>query len=100
MVQVEVYRRVPAAPQPALPVSSSPGVSHSYSIHPRLGSKMAQAGQEKDVLAKVGEVSVQVLGVLSILLVVVWSVHFRGGLAWSTDNKGLIFNVSRKCHLS
>ncbi|GAQ86975.1 hypothetical protein KFL_003230200 [Klebsormidium nitens] len=53
---------------------------------------MAQAGQEKDLLTKIGEVSVQVLGILSLLLVIVWSVHFRGGLAWSIENKGLIFN--------
>lgn len=27
-------------------------------------------------------------------MVLVWSIHFRGGLAWEAENKNLIFNVS------
>ncbi|CAJ2630042.1 unnamed protein product [Trifolium pratense] len=34
-----------------------------------------------------------VLGVVAIVLVFVWNLHFRGGLAWNSDNKALIFNL-------
>jgi hypothetical protein len=33
-----------------------------------------------------------ILGVTAIVLVFIWNIHFRGGLAWSSDNKALIFN--------
>ncbi|MED6143430.1 hypothetical protein PIB30_006004 [Stylosanthes scabra] len=36
---------------------------------------------------------VHVLGVVAIILVLVWNIHFRGGLAWDSDNKNLIFNL-------
>eukprot|EP00850_Spirogloea_muscicola_P024695 SM001316S26852 [mRNA] locus=s1316:638:2125:- [translate_table: standard] len=32
------------------------------------------------------------LGVAAVALVCVWSLHFRGGVAWLTDDKALIFN--------
>ncbi|KAK7357341.1 hypothetical protein VNO80_16625 [Phaseolus coccineus] len=34
-----------------------------------------------------------VLGVVATILVLVWLVNFRGGLAWDSDNKQLIFNI-------
>jgi hypothetical protein len=90
----EIYQRgsathvSPASPD-LLPVSSLPS-----SAHIRIGAKMTSHGQETDLLAKIGEASVQVLGLLSLVLVSTWSVYFRGGLAWITENKALIFNVS------
>lgn len=33
------------------------------------------------------------LGVAAIVLVLIWNLHFRGGLAWNSDNKGIIFNL-------
>lgn len=39
-------------------------------------------------------VVVHVLAVAAVVLVLVWCVHFRGGLALqSLDNKALIFNI-------
>ena len=37
---------------------------------------------------------VHVLGLAGLVLVLVWTIHFRGGLAWDNTNKNLIFNVS------
>eukprot|EP00246_Nothoceros_aenigmaticus_P005070 TRINITY_DN168_c0_g1_i1.p1 TRINITY_DN168_c0_g1~~TRINITY_DN168_c0_g1_i1.p1 ORF type:complete len:235 (+),score=29.47 TRINITY_DN168_c0_g1_i1:58-762(+) len=37
--------------------------------------------------------AVHVLGLAAIVLVLVWSIHFRGGLAWSSSDKNLIFNL-------
>lgn len=34
-----------------------------------------------------------VLGVIAAVMVLVWSIHFRGGLVWESSNKNLIFNV-------
>ncbi|RXI08416.1 hypothetical protein DVH24_022560 [Malus domestica] len=36
---------------------------------------------------------VHTLGVTALALVLVWTIHFRGGLAWEATNKNLIFNV-------
>ncbi|KAF7129827.1 hypothetical protein RHSIM_Rhsim10G0064200 [Rhododendron simsii] len=36
---------------------------------------------------------VRILGVLVAALVLIWNVHYRGGLALVSDNKALIFNV-------
>ncbi|KAL2324525.1 hypothetical protein Fmac_023583 [Flemingia macrophylla] len=36
---------------------------------------------------------VHVLGIVAIILVLVWNIHFRGGLAWNSSNKALIFNI-------
>ncbi|KAJ7971190.1 cytochrome B561-1 [Quillaja saponaria] len=36
---------------------------------------------------------VRVIGVIIMLLVLTWALHFRGGLALVSDNKDLIFNV-------
>ena len=35
-----------------------------------------------------------VLAILGLVFVLVWTLHFRGGLAWEATNKSLIFNVS------
>lgn len=35
-----------------------------------------------------------VLGIAAAVLVLVWTIHFRGGLAWEDSNKSLIFNVN------
>lgn len=37
---------------------------------------------------------VHVLGVTGAVLVLIWNISFRGGLAWESTNKNLIFNVS------
>ncbi|PON66410.1 Cytochrome b561 and DOMON domain-containing protein [Trema orientale] len=34
-----------------------------------------------------------VLGLAGLVLVLVWTVHFRGGFAWDSTNKNLIFNL-------
>lgn len=36
----------------------------------------------------------QVLAVAGAVMVLVWCIYFRGGLAWESTNKSLIFNVS------
>lgn len=36
---------------------------------------------------------VHVLAVACAVMVLVWCIHFRGGLAWEATNKSLIFNV-------
>ncbi|KAF2315639.1 hypothetical protein GH714_040156 [Hevea brasiliensis] len=33
------------------------------------------------------------LAIAGAILVLVWCIHFRGGLAWEASNKNLIFNV-------
>lgn len=38
---------------------------------------------------------VRVIGVLVAAFVLIWTFHFRGGLALSSDNKSLIFNVKK-----
>ncbi|KAL3521529.1 hypothetical protein ACH5RR_019678 [Cinchona calisaya] len=35
----------------------------------------------------------QVLGIAGIILVLIWCIRFRGGLAWEATNKSLIFNI-------
>lgn len=35
-----------------------------------------------------------VLAIAGFILVLVWTLHFRGGFAWEAENKNLIFNVS------
>ncbi|CAI9092210.1 OLC1v1027397C1 [Oldenlandia corymbosa var. corymbosa] len=35
----------------------------------------------------------QVLGVAALILVLIWCISFRGGLAWESTNKSLIFNI-------
>ena len=37
---------------------------------------------------------VRVLGFIIAVLVLTWTVHYRGGLALSSGNKDLIFNVN------
>ncbi|XP_057481137.1 transmembrane ascorbate ferrireductase 1 isoform X1 [Actinidia eriantha] len=36
---------------------------------------------------------VHALGIAGAVLVLVWCIHFRGGLAWESSNKNLIFNI-------
>ncbi|PSS33082.1 Transmembrane ascorbate ferrireductase [Actinidia chinensis var. chinensis] len=36
---------------------------------------------------------VHALGIAGAILVLVWCIHFRGGLAWESSNKNLIFNI-------
>ncbi|XP_009340012.1 transmembrane ascorbate ferrireductase 1-like [Pyrus x bretschneideri] len=36
---------------------------------------------------------VHTLGIAALVLVLVWTIHFRGGLAWEATNKNLIFNL-------
>ncbi|KAG7035630.1 Transmembrane ascorbate ferrireductase 1, partial [Cucurbita argyrosperma subsp. argyrosperma] len=33
------------------------------------------------------------LAVVALIMVLIWTIHFRGGLAWESVNKSLIFNV-------
>lgn len=37
------------------------------------------------------------LAVAAAVMVLVWAIHFRGGLAIEATNKNLIFNVSAAC---
>lgn len=37
------------------------------------------------------------LAVIAAIMVLVWNISYRGGLAWEAENKNLIFNV---CFLS
>ncbi|KGN60469.1 transmembrane ascorbate ferrireductase 1 [Cucumis sativus] len=34
-----------------------------------------------------------VVGIVAMIMVLVWTIHFRGGLAWEAVNKNLIFNI-------
>lgn len=36
---------------------------------------------------------VHLLGIAGIIMVLIWNIDFRGGLAWESTNKNLIFNV-------
>lgn len=36
---------------------------------------------------------VHALGLVGLILVLVWTIHFRGGFAWEDSNKNLIFNL-------
>ncbi|KAJ8771514.1 hypothetical protein K2173_026691 [Erythroxylum novogranatense] len=36
---------------------------------------------------------IHVLGVAGAAMVLVWCIHYRGGLAWEAKNKALIFNI-------
>lgn len=33
------------------------------------------------------------LAVIAAIMVLVWNISYRGGLAWEAENKNLIFNV-------
>lgn len=41
-----------------------------------------------------------VLAIVGAVMVLVWCIHFRGGLAWQASNKSLIFNVRLSLSLS
>ena len=41
-----------------------------------------------------------VLAVVSAVLVLMWCIHFRGGLAFESSNKNLIFNVLYRLFIS
>eukprot|EP00897_Mesotaenium_endlicherianum_P009219 jgi/Mesen1/8325/ME000457S07515 len=43
-------------------------------------------------VAGVSSILTHVVGVLVLVLVIVWSVGYRGGVGWFTSNKALIFN--------
>ncbi|PKI50709.1 hypothetical protein CRG98_028851 [Punica granatum] len=36
---------------------------------------------------------VHFLAIAGAVLVLVWNLHFRGGIAWESSDKSLIFNV-------
>lgn len=36
---------------------------------------------------------VHALAVVSAVMVLIWCIHYRGGLAWEATDKSLIFNV-------
>ncbi|CAJ1952760.1 unnamed protein product [Sphenostylis stenocarpa] len=36
---------------------------------------------------------VHILAIPAIIMVLVWNIHFRGGLSWNSSNKPLIFNI-------
>ena len=40
-----------------------------------------------------------VLAIAGAIMVLVWTLYYRGGLAWDSANKNLIFNVSLSPHL-
>ncbi|XLT51369.1 hypothetical protein HN873_043973 [Arachis hypogaea] len=40
------------------------------------------------------------LAVAAIVMVLLWNIHFRGGLAWEATNKNLIFNEQEDLMLS
>ncbi|KAL4344148.1 hypothetical protein AHAS_Ahas11G0149400 [Arachis hypogaea] len=37
---------------------------------------------------------VHVLGLVAIILVLVWNIHFRGGLDWDADNKNSLLHFT------
>lgn len=41
-----------------------------------------------------------VFGITAIILMLVWLLHFRGGIDLDSDDSNLIFNVSLFCRLS
>ncbi|CAL5405027.1 unnamed protein product [Camellia sinensis] len=45
------------------------------------------------VKAVVLSIVAHVLGIAGAVMVLVWCIHFRGGLAWDSSNKSLIFNA-------
>ncbi|KAF5949532.1 hypothetical protein HYC85_011525 [Camellia sinensis] len=45
------------------------------------------------VKAVVLSIVAHVLGIAGAVMVLVWCIHFRGGLAWDSSNKSLIFNI-------
>ncbi|XP_031494586.1 probable ascorbate-specific transmembrane electron transporter 1 isoform X1 [Nymphaea colorata] len=53
------------------------------------GARMRELGVQSWRLAVVA----QVLGVAACVMVLVWCIHFRGGLAFVATNKSLIFNI-------
>lgn len=42
---------------------------------------------------------VRLLGVIVATLVLIWTIHYRGGLSLASDNKDLIFNVGLFCSI-
>ncbi|KAL4357135.1 hypothetical protein AHAS_Ahas09G0156400 [Arachis hypogaea] len=40
------------------------------------------------------------LAMAAIVMVLLWNIHFRDGLAWEATNKNLIFNVCFLFHLA
>ncbi|KAG7011501.1 Transmembrane ascorbate ferrireductase 1, partial [Cucurbita argyrosperma subsp. argyrosperma] len=61
------------------------------------GERERESGGEKSmglpVKAFPFTVVSHVLAIVALILVLVWAVHFRGGLAWEAVNKNLIFNI-------
>ncbi|BAU02343.1 hypothetical protein LR48_Vigan10g077600 [Vigna angularis] len=53
--------------------------------------KTMVAGDHVDVLPLT--FLVHLLAIPAIVMVLVWSIHFRGGLSWNSSNKSLIFNI-------
>ncbi|OWM79531.1 hypothetical protein CDL15_Pgr022943 [Punica granatum] len=42
---------------------------------------------------------VHFLAIAGAVLVLVWNLHFRGGIAWESSDKSLIFNDQEKTYL-
>jgi len=53
--------------------------------------------RERDMAVRINAMAVtfvaHALAVIAAIMVLVWSISYRGGLAWEATNKNLIFNV-------
>ena len=63
-----------------------------HSDLPRQGVGMALENNGRPAVAVW---AVHVVGAAVVVMVFIWSLAYRGGVAWTTENKGLIFNVIR-----
>ena len=80
------YARVKAYKE----IHTMSSTSKEHSGLPRHGVGMALENNGRPAVAVW---AVHVVGVVVVVMVFIWSLAFRGGVAWTTANKGLIFNV-------
>ena len=75
------------------PVQGIHGMSSAPKEHsdlPRQGVGMALENNSRPAALAW---AVHTVGAVVVVMVFVWSLAYRGGVAWTTENKALIFNV-------
>ena len=77
--------------KPLQPVDDISSPSKDRNSLPRHGVTMAL---ENDSRPAALAWAVQLVGVAVVSMTLFWSLVYRGGVAWTTENKGLIFNVT------